>query len=106
MRLVRWIVGAVVFLVLLLFALQNAEPVGVRFFHLWSTEAPLVFLLLCAFAAGIALGLLVSAVRIVRLSRDVARLKREPLLPPPSPAPHGAAPGTAPASGPGFERLG
>jgi len=105
MSLIRWIVGAVVFLLLLLFALQNADPVVLRFFDLWSAEAPLVFLLLLAFAAGTALGLLVSAVRIVRLSRETARLRREPMLPHPSPAPHGAAPGTAPASGPGFERI-
>jgi uncharacterized integral membrane protein len=106
MTVIRIAVGGVLFLFLLLFSLQNAEPVALRFFDVWSVDAPLIFLLLVAFAAGIALGLLVSAVRIVRLSREAARLRRA--APPPTqppPAPHGAAPGAGPVS-PGLERLG
>jgi uncharacterized integral membrane protein len=93
MTLLRWIVGGILFLVLLLFALQNVDVVTLRFFDVGTLDAPLIFLLLLAFAVGVALGLLASAVRIVRLSREVARLRKAaPTTLQPVPAPHGAAP--------------
>ena len=104
MLIVRWIVGGVLFLVLLLVALQNADPVSLRFFNVWTSEAPLVFVVLIAFAAGVACGLLAGAMKVARLSRQLARVRRDPSARrPAAPAPHGATPGTAPASGPGFE---
>jgi uncharacterized integral membrane protein len=103
MRVIRWTIGAVIFLVLLLVALQNADQVTVRFFDIGSYEAPLVFIVLIAFALGVGCGLLAGAVKVARLSRQLARLRRDHALRKPAPAPHGAAPGTAPASGPGFE---
>ncbi len=103
MLIVRWLVGGALFLVLLLVALQNAEPVALRFFDVWSGEAPLVFVVLLAFAGGVASGLLAGAMKVARLKRQLARSRRDPVVRRLSPAPHGAAPGTAPASGPGFE---
>ena len=50
MNVARWIVGTIVFLLLLLLSLQNAELVTVRFYHWFSWQAPLIFLLLIAFA--------------------------------------------------------
>ncbi len=104
MLIVRWIVGGVLFLVLLLVALQNADPVSLRFFNVWTSEAPLVFVVLIAFACGVACGLLAGAMKVARLSRQLARVRRDPAARrAATPAPHGATPGTAPASGPGFE---
>jgi lipopolysaccharide assembly protein A len=77
MNVARWIVGIVVFLLLLLLSLQNAELVTVRFYRWFSWQAPLIFLLLIAFAAGAAAGLLAGLVRTTRLKRQVARLRRE-----------------------------
>ncbi|HEV2042506.1 MAG TPA: LapA family protein [Casimicrobiaceae bacterium] len=77
MKLARWIVGTVVFLLLLLLSLQNAELVTVRFYHWFSWQAPLIFLLLIAFAGGAVAGLLVGVVRSSRLKRQVMRLRRE-----------------------------
>ena len=58
---------------------------------------------LIAFATGVALGLLASVIKVVRLKRQLARLRREHHRVQASlPAARGAAPGTAPASGPGF----
>ena len=48
-------------------------------------------------------GLLAGAVKVARLSRQLARARREHAARRIVPAPHGATPGTAPASGPGFE---
>jgi len=77
MTLLRWIVGVAVFLALLLLALQNAEGVRVRFYGWESWPIPLVVLLLIVFAVGVTLGLLVSAVRVARLNRQLIRLRKE-----------------------------
>jgi putative membrane protein len=104
MQIVRWIIGVIVFLALLLLSIQNAEQVKLRFFNLMSFEAPLIFVVLVVFAAGIAAGLLAGAIKVARLKRQLNRLRREHRKPIETPGPHGAVPGTAPASGPGFER--
>jgi putative membrane protein len=77
MRIARWIVGTVVFLLLLLLSLQNSDLVTVRFYHWFSWQAPLIFLLLIAFAGGAVAGLLAGLVRATRLKRQVMRLRRE-----------------------------
>ena len=77
MRAVRWIVGIVLFLALLLLSLQNADPVTLKFYYWWSWKAPLVFVLFVVFAVGVAVGLSAGALRSMRLSRQVSRLRRE-----------------------------
>ena len=77
MSIARWIVGIIVFLLLLLLSLQNADLVTVRFYHWFSWQAPLIFLLLIAFAGGAVAGLLAGLVRATRLKRQVMRLRRE-----------------------------
>ena len=103
MSVLRWIVFAAVFIVLLFISLQNAQPVTLAFFNVASWQAPLVFVILVAFATGVALGLLASAIKVVRLKRQLSRMRREhhrALPPAAAPVP---APGTAPATGPGFD---
>ena len=73
----RWIVGGVLFLALLFLSLQNSEPATLRFYHWFSWEAPLIFLLLAAFAVGVAAGLLAGLGRTARLKRQLAKLRRE-----------------------------
>jgi len=77
MKVARWIVGTVVFLLLLLLSLQNSDLVTVRFYHWFSWQAPLIFLLLIAFAGGAVAGLLAGLVRATRLKRQVMRLRRD-----------------------------
>jgi lipopolysaccharide assembly protein A len=102
MTFIRWIVGIGLFAVLLFISLQNADVVELKFFNLASFRAPLIFVVLVAFATGVAAGLLAGALKVARLKRQVNRLRREQRQLG-VPAPHGAVPGTAPASGPGFE---
>ena len=64
MPVLRWIVGASLFLALLFLSLQNAELVTLKFYHWWSWQAPLVFVVLIAFAIGVAAGLLAGALRV------------------------------------------
>ena len=108
MHVLRWIVGAGIFLALLFLSLQNSELVTLKFYHWWSWQAPLIFIVLIAFAIGVAAGLLAGAMRSARLKRQVNRLRREQHPKPAAPAPDwsnaGGVPGSAPASGPGFAR--
>jgi len=77
MYVIRWITGAVIFVLLLLFSLQNAQLVPLSFYGLLSWHAPLVFLLLIAFALGMAAGLLAGVMRTLRLKRQINRMRRE-----------------------------
>jgi len=106
MHIVRWVVGATLFLALLFLSLQNSEPAELKFFNLASLRAPLVVVVFVAFAMGVAIGLLTGALRSARLSRQVKRLRREHHAErdPNAVAPRGPAPGTAPSSGPGYGR--
>jgi lipopolysaccharide assembly protein A len=77
MTFLRFIVLAAVFIVLLFISLQNAQPVTLQFFNVATWQAPLVFVILVAFAAGVALGLLASAIQLVKLKRQLAKVRRE-----------------------------
>ena len=77
MTMVRWIVGAVVFLFLLVVSLKNSDPVKLWFFGWGPWEAPLILVLLIVFAIGVTAGLLVGAVRAARLKRQLNRLRRD-----------------------------
>ena len=77
MHVVRWLVGIALFLALVFLALQNSEQVTLRFYHWWSWQAPLIFIVLVAFAIGVAAGLLAGAVRSARLKRQIGRMRRE-----------------------------
>ena len=108
MRVLRWIVGVALFFALLFLSLQNSELVTLKFYDWWSWKAPLIFVVFIAFAIGAAVGLSAGAMRSVRLSRQLGRLRREQRsregVPPADWARTGPVPGTTPASGPGFER--
>jgi uncharacterized integral membrane protein len=104
MQIVRWIIGVIVFLALLLLSIQNSKIAELNFFNQVTFQAPLIFIVLVVFACGVAAGLLAGALKVARLKRQLTRLRREHRKPIEAPGPHGAAPGTAPASGPGFER--
>ena len=77
MAFARWTVGGVLFVALLFLSLQNSDLATVRFYHWFSWQAPLIFLILIAFAAGAAAGLLAGLFRSARLKRQLSRLRRE-----------------------------
>ena len=108
MQVLRWVVGFALFLALLFLSLQNSELVTLKFYHWWSWQAPLIFVVLIAFAIGAAAGLLAGAIRSARLSRQLSRMRREQRsrgdVPPADWSPTDTVPGTTPGSGPGFER--
>ena len=58
MRLLIWILKALVFFTLFAFALNNQHPASVKWFFGVEWQAPMVFVVLAAFGAGCALGVL------------------------------------------------
>jgi putative membrane protein len=77
MAFVRWTVGILLFAALLLLSLQNSDLVTLRFYQWFSWQAPLIILLLLAFAFGVIAGLLAGLLRSARLKRQLTRLRRE-----------------------------
>src|SRR5204862_5967104 len=63
MGVVRWVVGAALFVALLFISLDNAEVVTLKFFRVASWQAPLVFVVLVVFVAGVAVGVAAGALR-------------------------------------------
>lgn len=76
-RYLSWALRAVLFLLLLLFALKNTDPVTLRFFFSESWQLPLVLLLLIFFAFGAVLGVVACTGRLLRERREILTLKKE-----------------------------
>ena len=77
MRYVNWLVRAVLFAILLGFAVKNDQPVALRYFFGYEWQASLVVVLLLFFAAGVGIGLLTALGRILLQHREIVSLKRK-----------------------------
>ncbi len=77
MRYVIWIFKFALFVLVLTFAIRNTEMVTVRYFLGWEWQSPLIFVLLIAFCAGIALGLAAGLGQMFKLRREIAALNRQ-----------------------------
>lgn len=76
MTALTWAIRLIIFVVLLVFAVQNTDPVSLRFFTGQVWEAPLVLVLLGFFVGGVVLGALSLLGVIFRQRRETSRLKR------------------------------
>jgi putative membrane protein len=56
MRLLVWLIRAAIFFTLFAFALNNQQEAGIRWFFGQEWRAPMVFIVLAAFALGCAFG--------------------------------------------------
>lgn len=84
--LLKWILKAAIFFTLFAFALNNQHEATVRFFFGTQWRAPMVLVVLAAFAAGMVLGVLAMAPRRWR-KRAAAKqgMTVEAAVPPPAP---------------------
>jgi uncharacterized integral membrane protein len=71
-----WILRFLIVLVLIWFAVKNTEPVKVNGLPNQVWEAPLVFVLLVVFVAGMVIGLLAWIPTIVRQRREITRMRK------------------------------
>ena len=76
MRYVSWILKFALFILVLTFAVTNTDEVTVRYVLGWEWQSPLIFVLLIAFCAGIALGLAAGLGKMLRQRREIAALNR------------------------------
>ncbi len=77
MRYINWILRAVLFVLLLGFAVKNDQPVSLHYFFDYEWSSSLVVVLLLFFALGAAIGVLAMLGNVLRQRREIARLKRE-----------------------------
>lgn len=93
------LIWAVVFVVLLLFALKNTDPVTVRFYFDQEWRAPLMLVALATLALGAVCGMIACIPAFMRRQREIAGLKRELRLRPTTHAgeERPGAPGAPPA---------
>ncbi|SEA29675.1 MULTISPECIES: LapA family protein [Acidovorax] len=95
MKYLLWLLKAAIFFTLFAFALNNQQDATVHFFFGTQWRAPLVLVVLTAFAAGLAVGVLGMVPRWWK-HRRAARRAHVP--PPASPAPAAVAPTPPPSA--------
>ena len=85
MRLFVWLVRAAIFFTLFAFALNNQQEAGIRWFFGQEWRAPMVFIVLAAFALGCAFGVFAMVPswwrhrRIARKHAPVIETQLDPL---------------------------
>jgi putative membrane protein len=77
MKYLAWVLKFVLFVLVLTFAVRNTDLVTVRYYFGGEWQTPLVFALLVAFCAGVAIGLAAGMTHLIRQRREIAALKRE-----------------------------
>jgi lipopolysaccharide assembly protein A len=76
MRIVRWTIRALVFLLLVAFAARNVEPVTLRFYFDLALQTPLVLALFAFFALGALFGIFALLGTVLRQRREISFLKK------------------------------
>ncbi|WP_412481270.1 LapA family protein [Azonexus sp. IMCC34839] len=76
MTIITWGLRLVLFVLLVLFALQNSAPISLHWFPGQVWEGPLVLVLLVFFAAGVLLGVLSLLGLVNRQRRELAACRR------------------------------
>jgi putative membrane protein len=84
MQAVVWILRFVIVVILVWFAVKNAQVIELNGLPGQVWQAPLVFILLIVFVAGMLIGLLAWVPTVVRQRREVARLRKAAALPVPA----------------------
>jgi lipopolysaccharide assembly protein A len=76
MQAIVWILRFAIVVVLVWFAVKNAQEVTLYGLPDQTLKAPLVFVLLVVFVAGVIIGLLAWVPTVIRQRREIARLRR------------------------------
>ena len=92
MKYLVWLLKAAIFFTLFAFALNNQHEATVHFFFGTQWSAPLVLVVLAAFALGLAIGALGMVPRWLK-QRAAARRTQPPAPTPASPAPTSSSTG-------------
>jgi putative membrane protein len=82
MKSVFWVIKLVLFFLALTFALKNTDSVTIRYYLGAEWQAPLIFVILVVFCLGAIAGVIASLGQVIRLRREVSRLRKQ--VPPPT----------------------
>lgn len=77
MRLLIWLLRAIVFVLLFGLAIRNSGPVELRLYFDAAWQAPLSLVILACFATGAAIGATAAFATLVRQRREIVQLKRD-----------------------------
>jgi len=77
MRLLIWLLRAIVFVLLFGLAIKNSGPVLLRSYFESVWQAPLSLVMLACFAAGAAIGATAAFATLVRQRREIMQLRRK-----------------------------
>ena len=77
MQALVWILRFTIVVILVWFAVKNAQVVTLHGLPDQTLQAPLVFVLLVVFVAGVVIGLLAWIPSVMRQRREIGRLKRQ-----------------------------
>lgn len=77
MRYLSWILGLLLFLLALGFAIKNSDLVTLNYYLGYQWQAPLVLVLLVFISAGVAIGVGATLGFVFRQRREILLLKRE-----------------------------
>lgn len=76
MRYLSWILGIMLFLLALGFAIKNSDSVTLNYYLGYQWQAPLVLVVLAAFCIGAISGIAASLGLIYKQRREILRLRR------------------------------
>jgi len=78
MWILRWVLGAILLLCIIAFAIQNTnETATVQFLHWQSTPLPLWVLMFLAFSAGLFVWLAISIFQVLQLKAELRKKSRD-----------------------------
>ncbi|CAH1386441.1 LapA family protein [Candidatus Nitrotoga sp. M5] len=77
MRYIIWLLRAVLFLILLGFAMKNDQPVVLHYFFGYAWQTSLILVMLLFFAVGVCIGVIAVLGKIFRQHREIDTLKHE-----------------------------
>lgn len=77
MKTLFWILKLLLFLAALTFAVKNTDVVTVRYYLGLQWQAPMIFVILVVFCAGAVAGVLASLGPVLRLRREISRLRKQ-----------------------------
>ena len=92
MRLIAWLLRAFIFFTLFAFALNNQQTASVHWFFGVQWQAPMVIVVLVAFAAGCAVGVMALLPRLWRRGPRPAQTKPASAAAPAAAAPNSVLP--------------
>ena len=77
MRIVIWLLRAIIFLILFGLAIKNSAPVEVHLYLDAVWQAPLSMVLLSSFAVGALIGVTAALATLIRQRREIGKLRSQ-----------------------------